>query len=72
MSIYLGIAIILGCMLYAIYVLFTAMREGGFGYFGRRIVRAEQPFAFWFSIAVMILVLAFGAWILPYYLLALP
>ena len=31
MSIYLGIAIILGCMLYAIYVLFTAMREGGFG-----------------------------------------
>lgn len=72
MTVYLGIALIAGCMLYAIYVLFTAMREGGFSYFGRRIAKAEQPYVFWFSVVVMILILAFGAWILPHYLLALP
>lgn len=71
MSIYLGIAVLAAAMLFALYSLFNAVRRGGFNYFGRWIAKAEQPQVFWFSIVVMILVLAFGAWTLPYYLLAL-
>jgi|GEM_PF-1625928 len=71
MSALIGAIVLLAAMLYALWVLFSGMRDGTYNYFGRNIARADQPVIFWFVMAVMIVCLYLGAKSMPYFLVVL-
>lgn len=68
---YLGALILALAMGFALYGLFIGARDGTFNYFGRRIARTDNPFIFWFVMAVLVVCLLLGARTMPIYFVAL-